>query len=941
MSGQPTGNGGKQETDECCGNAACRVAPERCNPGRLFAPHCHLIDTDHWGASGMENSNQKATGRPGCGRPGPMPAVLLCGVLLAACSGGQGDGVGAQQSAPVSGSTAAVQQSTGDLGTATAAATAAFSFTGTAGFETGLVKLITIDGRLKGGADVTVNWGDRVSSDALYANCTGLLNRTDCEIWGTHLYHQPGTYHVAVTYTLEKLLPSQEQPETVTATGHIAPLGDFVVVGIGDSYYSGEGTPLHRRSLLDRSNTALWNEPSANYFTGSLGPKIDSNGTEFITEDGINTCHRSQISGSLLTAQTIRANGNAVTFVHMACSGAKMGNGPKDEVPPVGSGAMVRDTTKFINEQLDWVRTRVPRIDALLMSAGGNNVGFADTIGACLCLNKEPGTFCEAELEGRGFCSAVDENGDSEIQDQIDADFAALPGLYAGIADDIQCRSRSLGSDFIGHLCTKVQYRAEDTLRDGETAVALVGASHSGQDGKTIVTVDGKVESAGGCHNFLLDATDVAHPMLALRKVEKPDDACGLFETGHSNSEPFGETLYVRGGFDGWSRVPDWNRRFINMGDGTLQAEFVLPAMGTGPWPFKVAGLEEPQVPGITLINHYPDVTRNAEGDTPSWDETVACTGFLIAPSEWDFLQQQLVLRLHRAIGDAATQYGWYQIDVPEFERHGYCVADDDARWMVRAGESFIWQGDKSGSAHPNAAGHRYYSRQMYAQLEAHNPPRSHAVATTASGAAYEFGTVATEDVDVSLTAENPLRQSGLERTYYSVGEPMCTAESAVAGACTEYTGPITVGSSGVHRVSFFSTNAGATPETRVWPVTVVIDKDPPEMTCSAAPGQLWPPNGRLVDVVLQVTAVDATSGPAPFSLVGVSDSEEKAAEDVVGFVVGTDDTSGQLRARRQGNGPGRTYTFTYESADAFGNRATCDTEVRVPHDQSPASTTP
>jgi hypothetical protein len=864
-----------------------------------------------------------------------MLAVLLCGVLLAACSGGQGDSVGVEQSAQVSGSAAAVQQSTGDFGTATAAATAAFSFTGTAGFETGLVKLITIDGRLKGGADVTVNWGDRVSSDALYAKCTGLLNRTDCEIWGTHLYHQPGTYHVAVTYTLEKLLPRDEQPETVTATGHIAPLGDFVVVSIGDSYYSGEGTPLHPRSLLDRSNTALWNEPSANYFTGSLGPKVDSNGNEFITEDGINTCHRSQISGSLLTANTIRTNGNAVTFVHMACSGAKMGNGTKDEVPPDRSGATVRDTTKFINEQLDWIRTRVPRIDALLMSAGGNNVGFADTLTSCLCLNLAPDDLCPV-LENNGYCS-----DDEAVQAGIDEKFRLLPGLYRHASDDILCRSQSTGSDFIGHLCAKVQYRAEGTLRVGEAALPLVDASYQGQDGKTIATRDGAIESAGGCHNFLLDATDVAHPTLVLRGVDKADDRCGIFQTAYSSSQPFGEILYVRGGFDDWSRVPDWNRRFVNMGDGTLQAEFVLPASTAAAWSFKVAGLEELQVPGITLINHYPDVTRNAEGETPSGPETVACTGYLVAPSEWDFLQHELVWRLHDAIRDAATNYGWYQIDVPEFERHGYCVADDDARWMVRGGESLVWQGDLSGSAHPNAAGHRYYSRQIYDQVEAHNPPRTHAAATTASGAAYEFGSVSTEDVQVALTAENPLRQSGLGKTYFSVDEPLCTAETALAGACALYEGPIAVSSSGVHRVSFFSTNSGDTPETRVWPVTVVIDKDPPEMTCSAAPGQLWPPNGRLVDVVLQVTAVDATSGPAPFSLVGVRDSEENAAEDVVGFDVGTDDTSGQLRSRRRGNGPGRTYTFTYESADAFGNRATCDAEVLVPHDQSPASTTP
>ena len=57
-----------------------------------------------------------------------------------------------------------------------------------------------------------------------------------------------------------------------------------------------------------------------------------------------------------------------------------------------------------------------------------------------------------------------------------------------------------------------------------------------------------------------------------------------------------------------------------NMGDGTLQAEFVLPGAQDEEhdWKFKVAAMEEAQVPGVTLINHYPDVTRNDDGETPN-----------------------------------------------------------------------------------------------------------------------------------------------------------------------------------------------------------------------------------------------------------------------------------------------------------------------------------
>jgi hypothetical protein len=57
-------------------------------------------------------------------------------------------------------------------------------------------------------------------------------------------------------------------------------------------------------------------------------------------------------------------------------------------------------------------------------------------------------------------------------------------------------------------------------------------------------------------------------------------------------------------------------------------------------------------------------------------------------------------------------------------------------------------------------------------------------------------------------------------------------------------------------------------------------------------------------------------------------------ATDVSGFELLTDDTSGAVRSRRDGNEPGRVYTFTYTSSDPFGNATTCDAQIQVPHDQ-------
>jgi hypothetical protein len=56
----------------------------------------------------------------------------------------------------------------------------------------------------------------------------------------------------------------------------------------------------------------------------------------------------------------------------------------------------------------------------------------------------------------------------------------------------------------------------------------------------------------------------------------------------------------------------------------------------------------------------------------------------------------------------------------------------------------------------------------------------------------------------------------------------------------------------------------------------------------------------------------------------------------VQGFQIGTADVNGSMLADRAGNLGERTYTLTYQSADALGNVASCDVVVRVPHDQRP-----
>ena len=125
-------------------------------------------------------------------------------------------------------------------------------------------------------------------------------------------------------------------------------------------------------------------------------------------------------------------------------------------------------------------------------------------------------------------------------------------------------------------------------------------------------------------------------------------------------------------------------------------------------------------------------------------------------------------------------------------------------------------------------------------------------------------------------------------------------------------------------------------------PITgIKVDKKAPAVSCSVNPKGLWPPNHKLVTVNASVTVRDEGSGPGEFKLTSATSDEPDnglgdgdTSNDIQGFVVGTADTSGKLRAERSGTGDGRVYTLTYEGADAAGNLANCAVLVTVSHDR-------
>jgi hypothetical protein len=111
--------------------------------------------------------------------------------------------------------------------------------------------------------------------------------------------------------------------------------------------------------------------------------------------------------------------------------------------------------------------------------------------------------------------------------------------------------------------------------------------------------------------------------------------------------------------------------------------------------------------------------------------------------------------------------------------------------------------------------------------------------------------------------------------------------------------------------------------------VTVKRDATPPSLTCIPTPSELWPPNGKLTPVSVDVDLTDTMSGASGFLLTDAPTS------DAEGFNVGTPDVAGLLRAERAGNRSDRTYRLTYAGRDVAGNTTQCVALIVVPHDQS------
>lgn len=574
---------------------------------------------------------------------------------------------------------------------------------GTAGFDTGLQRVanLTFNPLFPPGID----WGDGMadSFDAVLV-CPGTVALSAlfaCDAYGTHRYASAGPYSITIVYG-DPLIPFQVDKIHTTAT--ISPVGDFVILSIGDSIASGEGDPVVPSSAINSPSFGFWDDPYSNDSQSHVADFAPDEMTEW--PDQAFPCHLSSLAGPAQAARAVQVNNPGVTFIHYACSGAKIN--PRDTQ---------KNTVQDAVGQLRVARGRLPHIDVLIISAGANSLSDGSD-----CVHKHTFgcgfgalfTYCMIQPLVFNACSA-----NQDLKNDVANSLNALPAEYARLAKEINC---------------------------------------------------------------------------------------------------------------------------VNPYDGTQEPSCTDP---------------QNQIPKLVLITEYMDPTHDQNGNYPVLDPNaipprIDCPAFpLTSQDDWQYFHS-VVDQLNQQVdkfSDAALAVG---LSVPtfavtgieqDFLDHGLCAGGQ--RWVLTTGDSTSDLGTSepdptnslggglNGSGHPNSIGQADFRDRIYAAIVADNVPVTTASATV-GGSPYPFGMWTNQDVTVTLSATNAIKESGVKQTLYAVDDT-ADCQPVTWPRCSVYGGPFAIGESGKHTVTFDSqNNAGF-----MWSfqnVQVWIDKNPP---VNAVPGTL------------------------------------------------------------------------------------------------------
>ena len=187
------------------------------------------------------------------------------------------------------------------------------------------------------------------------------------------MYPTVSTHHASIHRFSRSVLLALAATLALALAARPAGAQGLLIVSLGDSYASGEGAPDTPATGCNAAgpNVLLTSVPCATQPVWSASPP----GDPLAASDGV--CDRSARAGVRQAADSLRLRSSVpVEFGSFA-----------------GSGARIADVTSrrqhpSVPAQIDAVQQRFGRrrIDALVISIGGNDVGFADLVTRCVVL---------------------------------------------------------------------------------------------------------------------------------------------------------------------------------------------------------------------------------------------------------------------------------------------------------------------------------------------------------------------------------------------------------------------------------------------------------------------------------------------------------------------------------------------------------------------------
>lgn len=264
---------------------------------------------------------------------------------------------------------------------------------------------------------------------------------------------------------------------------------DLLIVGMGDSFASGEGNPDMPVEFSDAQRHK------------NLYPrrkKNDASGSARWTDE---LCHRSLYGHQLRAALQIAVENpqGSVTFLGYACSGASIEEGilgPQEYVESVSTGAEpANPTSRFISgeakdSQIRWLLRELCKVkpekddglwicpdnqfrrsvDYLFLSIGGNDVGFRNVVAWATLREGTSATLAKF------FGATVSANQFAENMKNI------LPGAYARLAKAIE-RAVPLNADGQGFDASRVILTSyPDMLVDETGGICPAGGTEDGEE---------------------------------------------------------------------------------------------------------------------------------------------------------------------------------------------------------------------------------------------------------------------------------------------------------------------------------------------------------------------------------------------------------------------------------------------------------------------------